>query len=246
MKIVGLNAYQEAIEIMIECRDAYRSGVPLPVIAMDLQKGNGRTLCTQILYDVLQENGILNTMAIGHVIEAKADGSSACLEAIQKTLVEETDYTNSYDGVVALDITELCAHAGEHIARKYVELIAQLRKSAAVMLYTDQMDSAAQRLIRDISMETGEVQCIHVQPYERMEIAMILIRCLLEYNAALPDEEMLAQMCVDLVESEGAKTARDALRTAQKLMLEAEYIQGKAHIHLLGRDQDKLVCNSKE
>lgn len=246
MKIVGLNAYQETIEIMIKCRDAYCSGVPLPVIAMDLQRGNGRTLCAQMLYDVLQENGILNTMAISRVIEVKADGSSACLEAIQETLVEETDYTNSYDGVIALDITDLCAHAGECIARKYVELIAQLRKSAVVLLYTDQLDSAAQRLIRDIRMETGEVQCIHVQPYERMEIAMILIRCLREYHAVLPSEEMLVQMCADLVESEGARTARDALRIAQKLMLEAEYIQGKAHIHLLSKNQDKLLCNSKE
>ena len=114
------------------------------------------------------------------------------------------------------------------------------------MLYTDQLDSAAQRLIRDIRMETGEVQCIHVQPYERMEIAMILIRCLREYHAVLPSEEMLVQMCADLVESEGARTARDALRIAQKLMLEAEYIQGKAHIHLLSKNQDKLLCNSKE
>lgn len=243
MEIVGLNAYQEAIETMIGRRHAYCSGVPLPVIAMDLQGGNGRTLCAQLLSDVLRENGILNTMAISRVIEAKADGSSACLKAIQETLTEETDYTNSYDGVVALDITGLCAHAREAIAGEYVELIAQLRKSAAVLLYTDQMDSAAQRLISHIRMETGEVQCIHVQPYERTELAMILMRCLREYRAVLPDEEM--QMWVDLVESEGVRMARDALRIAQKLMLEAEYIQGKAHICLPGKAQDKLACTVK-
>lgn len=241
MEIVGLNAYQEAIETMIGRRHAYCSGVPLPVIAMDLQGGNGRTLCAQLLSDVLRENGILNTMAISRVIEAKADGSSACLKAIQETLTEETDYTNNYDGVVALDITGLCAHAREAIAGEYVELIAQLRKSAAVLLYTDQLDSAAQRLISHIRMETGEVQCIHVQPYERTELAMILMCCLREYRVVLPDEETQVQMWVNLMESEGARTARDALRIAQKLMMEAEYIRGKAHIRLPGKAQDKLV-----
>lgn len=107
-------------------------------------------------------------------LEYMLDGTMPQLKQIFGDIRTCAVYTNSFEGVVAIDITALSKYANEAQAEFFLEEIKKVCRTATVILYTGGTPSrGVPSVVEKLKTAVRNVSIIHLDTYTPDELARI-------------------------------------------------------------------------
>ena len=225
MNIVGLTEYKDAVSSMKENSKAYRTGgAKVPCLAMNLSTGNGQTLIAEETTSFLRGNKLRSFYGLDDLLEYRLDGSLKQIKRIFEDIRSRAVYTNSYCGVVAVDISALSEHVNETQTDYFVEKIGEVADTATVLIFYDDRLGKKIVLIKDRIIEAVG-KCIDIQfpAYTVEEYADIIVENLRERGFRVDYGPEMKMLLCKIIDSENVTTAKQAVSTAESLVFVADY-----------------------
>ena len=157
-------------------------------------------------------------------MEYRLDGSLKQIKQVFEDIRSRAVYTNSFCGVVAVDISALSEHVNETQTDYFIEKIGEVADTATVLIFYD--DSLGKRivLIKDRIIEAVG-KCIDIQftAYTVEEYADIVVENLRDRGFSVDYGPEMKMLLCKIIDSENVTTAKQAVSTAESLVFVADY-----------------------
>ncbi len=225
MVIVGLTKFKDAVRSLEENPKVYRNGgAKVPCFAMNLSRGNGQSLVAEEYTSVLHDNALRDFCGLDYLLEYRLDGSLKQIKQVFEDIRSRAVYTNSYCGVVAIDISALSEHVNEAQTDYFIDNIGEIADTATVLFFYD--DSLGRKivLIKDRIIDAVG-KCIDIQfpAYTVEEYADIVVENLRERGFKVDYGPEMKMLLCKIIDSEHVTTAKQAVSTAESLVFIADY-----------------------
>ena len=198
-----------------------RCGLPVPHFVIPLDSGNGQTTILRYIADILKNNDVRHFGGLDHYLEYNLDGSLGNLKQMFADIESSAVYTNSYEGVIGINICALASNINEQGAY-FVEKIAQVGNTATLVLFIgNNPTKGALTLVDSIKKVVPSLVSINIDPYSTEQLCEIAMLQLEERGVILDDSPELTETFKNIISKNSCKTVRDltpivndAIRTA--------------------------------
>ncbi len=199
-------------------------GIAPPHFVINLDEGNGQTTFTRFITETLLKNEIRHFGGMDPFLEYTLDGTMPQLKQVFSDIRTCAVYTNSFEGVVAIDITSLSKYANEAQAEYFLEEIKKVCRTATVILYTGGTPSrGVLSVIEKLKNMVRNVSIIHLEAYTPNELAYIAERLLDEYGVSVDCSDEFHNALRDIMTIEACKTVKDAEVITEKAVKMADF-----------------------
>ena len=225
MNIIGLTELKNNLSNMCDKGMAYRKGgAKVPHLVLNLSPDNGQTIAAEEITAVLQDNSLRKFCGLDPLLEYRLDGSYKQIQQIFEDIKSRAVYTNSYYGVVAIDISALSEHLNESQTDYFIEKIREVAETATVIIYyNDSLGKRVMFLKERVVEAIGKCIDIHLSPYSIEELAGIVVENLKERGIEVDKGNEMKLLLCKILDSEQVITAKQAVSTAESLVFIADY-----------------------
>ena len=199
-------------------------GIAPPHFVINLDAGNGQTTITRFITETLLKNDIRHFGGMDPFIEYTLDGTMSQLKQVFCDIHTCAVYTNSYEGVVAIDITALSKYANEAQAELFLEEIKKVSQTATMILYTGGNPSrGVVSIIEKLKTTVRNVSIIYLDTYTPDELACIAERLLDEYGVSVDVSDEFHNALREIVTLEACQTVKDTMAVTEKAVKMADF-----------------------
>lgn len=219
---------EEVVSVLAEVcanSDAHKHcGIAPPHFVINLDAGNGQTTFTRYISETLSKNEIRHFGGMDPFLEYILDGTMPQLKQIFGDIPTCAVYTNSFEGVVAIDITALSKYANEAQTEFFLEEIKKVCRTATVILYTGGIPSRGVLSIVDkLKAAVRNISIIHLDTYTPDELALIAERLLDEYGVSVDESDDFHNALREVVTMEACQTVRDTMAVTERAVKMADF-----------------------
>lgn len=201
-----------------------RCGIAPPHFVLNLDAGNGQTTITAFISEVLSKNEIRRFGGMDLFLEYTLDGTMSQLKQVFGAIRSCAVYTNSFEGVVAIDITALSRYANDAQTEFFLKEIVRVCLSATVILYTGSVASRGMQSIVDrLKAVVRNMYIVHIDAYTTDELAYIAENLLDKYGVCAEDSDEFHNVLREIVTAEACRTVRDIRDIAERAVIEADF-----------------------
>ena len=195
-----------------------------PHFVINLDAGNGQTTITRYISETLSKNEIRHFGGMDPFLEYILDGTMPQLKQFFGDVRTCAVYTNSFEGVVAIDITALSKYANEAQTEFFLEEIKKVCRTATVILYTGGIPSRGVLSIVDkLKAAVRNISIIHLDTYTPDELALIAERLLDEYGVSVDESDDFHNALREVVTMEACQTVRDTMAVTERAAKMADF-----------------------
>ena len=210
---IGLKAIDAAIAKVVENRRQFRSDIPpLPHFIVLLDRGNGQGKSTKRFAAAFKDARLRSFKGLDDYIKFTLDGTADNLNQVFADIKTHAVYTNDYEGIAAIDISEFVPLVMEEICGIMLKKARELGKHATLVFYLPQNDSRNRESLIARIRKTfmGNVKVIEPAKLSKYDLALICKERLNKYDIRIDAPEKALHILCELIEKEGIKTADDA------------------------------------
>ena len=199
-------------------------GIAPPHFVINLDAGNGQTTITRFIAETLSKNEIRHFGGMDLFLEYMLDGTMPQLKQIFGDIRTCAVYTNSFEGVIAIDITALSKYANEAQAEFFLEEIKKVCRTATVILYTGGTPSrGVLSVVEKLKAAVRNVSIIHLNTYTPDELARIAERLLDEYGVSVDVSDEFHNALCEVVTLEACQTVKDTVAVTERAVKMADF-----------------------
>lgn len=199
-------------------------GIAPPHFVINLDAGNGQTTITRYIAETLLKNELRHFGGLDPFLEYRLDGTMPQLKQIFSDISTCAVYTNSFEGVVAIDITALSKYANEAQAEFFLEEIKKVCRTATVILYTGGTPSRGVLSVIDkLKAAVRNISIIHLDTYTPDELTCIAERLLDEYGVSVDASDEFHSVLREVVALEACQTVRDTMAVTERAVKMADF-----------------------
>ena len=237
MNLVGLESLKTAMSEIVSKADAYRKGgAKVPHVVMNLTHENGQSIVANYISSVLYENRLRKFCGLDILLEYRVDGNLRKMKRIFEDIASNAVYTNEYEGVVALDISELSEFINEFQVDYFVEQIGSVAQNATVIIYYDASLGKRMQIIKERVVNTiGNCIDVPVTPYSQKEYFEIVVQNIIDRGIEVDTGDDLKNILCRVMDTYHVTSARQAVAVAEDLAFYADYS------HFTPRINSKMV-----
>lgn len=196
---VGMSVLSLALkEICRDGKNRRNRGLPIPPLLLPLDSGNGRTTVLHYIGDIFEDSGRLEFKNLDRVfeLELSLNESSSFEDAIDEVFYRIDSmcvYSNpidGFDGVVAIDISNLEEYTYESAIKSFAKNIELRRKNTAFVFFVSSEISAdTKNMITKLQKYMPSVRLINLQDYSVSNLTRIAERISFKYGVTLESDE---------------------------------------------------------
>ena len=227
MKLIGVNEVKKEVSNVTDKADIYRrGGVKPPHMIIFLAPGNGQTVVTDYVTDEFYEHKVRNFRSLSLSLEYRPDGSYAQAKEVIEDIYANADYTNAYEGIVAVDVSGFSDYMNEAHTAEFFEELGIVSMRATVIVFIDPGVKRAGNLREkaEAALETGIV--IDVSPYTYQDFGDMVVENIKRKGVCLDDEKVQIELIRKGVEVIcDINTAKDTVKIADKMISYADFTE---------------------
>jgi hypothetical protein len=219
-QLIGLNPIAVTIERFLGDCTRFQSGtLRLPHFMVLLDAHNGQSAATGQFTAAFKQHGLRSFPELDDSLEFTFEGTAGHLRQVFGEIKTNAVYTNEFEGVIAIDIAKLVPSVHEEITEDFLKKASDAGKHATWIFYLPVEDSRNRGLLMSKISKTfcGNVEVIETQSLTRQDLAGICNQCLGENGVRVLPQKKALDNIGGIIESEGLKTAREALVLATRL-----------------------------
>lgn len=199
-------------------------GIAPPHFVINLDAGNGQTTITRYISETLLKNEIRHFGGMDLFLEYTLDGTMPQLKQVFGDIRTCAVYTNSFEGVVAIDITALSKYANEAQAEYFLEEIKKVSRTATVILYTGGTPSrGVLSIVNKFKTTMRNISIIHLDTYTPDELTCIAERLLDEYGVSVDASDEFHNALREVVTMEACQTVKDTMVITERAVKAADF-----------------------
>ncbi len=209
------------------CRSAdmfYRCGLKPPHYIFNIDKGNGQTTLTEFIANSYNEAHIRHFGGLDLYLEYHLDGSMKQMKKIFAEIGSSAVYTNTYEGVIAIDIGELANFINEEQIDFFLNEIKKTGREATYLFYVSSKTSRnVLSLISRIKTEIENTEYIEISPYSEDEIEGIMKNLLEQSGVCLKDNKGVNKKIHDVICGEEIRNVKAVQSLRDRLLSYVDY-----------------------
>lgn len=213
---VGLTTIVEAIQDVCKDAFAYRFSRTKPIFIVNLDAGNGQTTLVNYMADAFESSKVLNFQSYETYLEYHLDGTRKQLEEIFCDIRDSAEYTNEFEGIIAMDISCLEKDVNEDHVRFFLNKVKELSKHSVFLLFIsasgNQNTAALVNKIKKIREHNGrndKVFTLNIEPYTSEELLEILKQQLDDICILLEQDYQMDSLLYEIIEKNEISTVGD-------------------------------------
>lgn len=224
-KPIGLDC--ACLEIESVCSEAYiykHSGLRPPNLIIPLDAGSGRTSFITYMAAMYKQAGLLDFMNDDY-IEVTFDGSMVQLRQAFRTIQEAAVYTNSYENIVALDISAIPPEdLDDQYAASFIKEYKKVCHSAYMVIFTRSVTSQnAEALLSKICSCIDNFIYLPIENFTSRDYANLIIKVVTDHGLAIKHERAFRSALSDMVENFPISNMKEAISIANTLVQFADF-----------------------
>lgn len=230
----GMNELKQAIEN--ECSVSYKYvGTRLKPHhkIINLDKRNGRTTALDYIVEAYNEKEMVDfSGSLDEYIELDFDGSFTNFQEQVTKIRKSCDYSNTFNGVIAIDAAALYQHRQEAQWQNFLTLISKLAKTAILVFFIEENPSKQTKEFVSAIKKTGirNIDEITLSPYTVDDYFQMIVSYLHESGIRL---RITREDLEELISKREVKKVDDALDLAEEM---AEYVDFSVDPPVLNKD----------
>lgn len=199
-------------------------GIAPPHFVINLDAGNGQTTITRFITDTLSKCEIRHFGGMDAFLEYTLDGTMQQLKQIFCDIRTCAVYTNSFEGVIAIDIKALSKCANEEQADFFLKELKDVCRTATVIMYTGGIPSRGEMSIVDkFKTAVRNITTIHLDAYTPDELAYIAESLLDDYGVVAEGTDEFHDALCELMIVEKCQTVKDIITIMEHAVKKADY-----------------------
>ena len=225
MKIVGLEAVKSEMSKIISEADAYRKGgAKVPHIVINLSKDNGQSYVAAYIASLLYEYKLRKFGGLDMILEYRPDGTLKNVKQIFEDIVGNAVYTNEFEGVVVIDVSQFSEYVNEYQMDFFVEQVFIVAKNATVIIYyNDKLGKRMEFVKKRICDALGNHIMIHVEPYSQKEFCEIVLENIKRRGIIVESDVELKKIIYDVMDGKHITNVKEAVTLAENLTFCTDY-----------------------
>mgnify|MGYP000968565652 CR=1 FL=1 len=225
MKIVGLEAVKNEMNKIISQADAYRKGgAKVPHMVINLTKDNGQSYVAAYIASVLYGYKLRKFCGLDMILEYRPDGTLKNVRQVFEDIIGNAVYTNEFEGVVAIDVSQFFEYVNEYQMDFFVEQISIVAKSATVIIYyNDNLGRRMEVVKRRICDALGNYIMIQVEAYSTEEFYEIVVDNIKKRGIIIESEDTLKKIIYDVMDKRHIANVKEAVTLAENLAFCTDY-----------------------
>jgi len=222
MNIIGQNVLKKELEVLISNADIYKRELArVPDFVINLKPEDGREIITDYIVDVLYEHRLRRFSSLEHKLEFVATEKNC--RAIFDEIEKNAGYSNTYEGVIAIDVSELIKCMNESCFDYFLEKLSSVAiTSTIIVYYNGDLGKRMEAVIERIKTALTKHVDIHVEPYTNKELAQIIIQTVKDRGADVEDEKKVETILSKFVKKSGINNVAEAVEFAEELVFCAD------------------------
>lgn len=220
-KLTGRKEVKGFVESILDNGDTYRLGkVKVPSVCMNVGEGEGQSAIIEYIADAMYDNHILPMHALDRILEFRPDTTTASLIEMENIIRDAAVYTNDYEGIVAIDISNVASSDDRILQQRLVNIISKVSKKAMVIIF---INDDSNELKSQTMSAIGRCVDIRVKPLSPAELAEIAIRSVEMRGINTIYREELTDFLHCIIERSHIKTAKLAEEFSDSLLFCCDY-----------------------
>lgn len=215
---IGLEVIKDEMKSI--CKKALfykRNALKPPCYIIRLKAGNGQTRAVEYIADMLNESGIMPFNELDDYLEFRPGSNMTDLRSMFSQIDNSAVYTNTYEGVIAVDVKELLIHVNEGQFAFFINEMKRLSQRAVIVFFVPtensrDLDTAILKITRAID----DTKLLCPNEYTVKEMAMITLRALEE--KMIETDEKLIPVIERIIKKNHISTVRECIRLSTTLI----------------------------
>lgn len=222
---IGLEPVVSKVEEICSHADAFRRcGITPNHFLINLDKGNGQTTVTSYISDAFFAGGVRHFGGLDRFLEYSLNGSVAQFRQIVNDIRSCAVYTNEYEGVIAMDLSELASHIHESQISLFLKELSVIGKHATFVFYVPSVISKNMTtLIEMLCSAIDRIDIIQVSPYSAQDLTEIIKSAIDEAGVDLVSGQETDTCILNIVRYAGAANLKDAKQLARIMLQNADF-----------------------
>lgn len=222
---IGLEPVVSKVEEICSHADAFRRcGMNPNHFLINLDKGNGQTTVTSYISDAFFAGGVRHFGGLDHFLEYSPSGSVAQFRQILNDIRSCAVYTNEYEGVIAMDLSDLASHIHESQIATFLKELSVIGKHATFVFYVPSVISKNMTMLMEmICSAIDNINMIQVSPYSAQDLTEIIKSTIDEAGVDLVSGQKTDNCILNIVRYAGAANIKDAKQLAQIMLKSADF-----------------------
>lgn len=224
-KPIGLGTAVSAICNTCKHSDMfYRCGITPSHYIFNLDSGNGQTTLTEYIANMYYEAKVRRFGGLDLFLEYKLDGSMGQLKKMFANIESCAIYTNKFEGIVAIDISELANYINEAQVDYFLKGINETGTHATLILYVpSKQNKNTANLINKVTDSIENIEYIDIRPYTTREIVDVVKELLGKSGICIRDINEVEDKFGTFVLSEEIKDIKSAQALCMRLIRHADF-----------------------
>ena len=221
MNLVGFSELKQYLVDMVKNGDAYRRvNAQIPHFVINLKPENGQSFVANYITTVLFENKLRKFSGLDYLLEYKLDGSLHQLQQMFENVARNAIYSNEYEGVLAIDISELSNHVNEYQMDFFIEHLKPISQNATLIIYYDdsigkKMNTIKARIMNNI----GNTKSFDFIPYSKNDLTELVMQNIMERGIEISAPSQFEEALHGLLDRYHVDNIKQAVSMAENLML---------------------------
>lgn len=206
---------------------------------IELDPQNGRSALTEYVSESLRISGGFQFNSLDCFIEFKLDGTMEQLNDIfNAKLPLHADFSNDYDGVVAMDITQLAVQQSSDHVDYFLNRVSELSKSSLFIFFvpstrkSEFLARSVDKLTHRIKKKLNEkVLHLYAEPYTREELTRIAEKALGDIEIELSGGKKMDEAIAEQLAQRRITASKDAYNLGLELSKLADFSKFRSVLH---------------
>ncbi len=246
-RVVGMTGVKNELASLVDNVDAYtKGGAKVPHFFIYIESGNGQTLATEVITDLLARYKMREFHGLDEFLEYKVDGTLRNLKWIFADIDDNSVYDNGYKGVVAIDISKLVKNLNGYEMKYFEEHLAIVAETATIILFCTKNAGIKGDKLRDKLCELiGNVKIVDEYIYSSNDFAQMITQNILDRGIQIRNLDKAVNVFSKISEAKNVSSAKEAIALAEKIVFYADYSGGIPTIDFV-EDKDFVKNYCKE
>ena len=239
--LVGMEGVKKNVFTIVSNADAYgKGGVKPPHFFMNVVSGNGQTTVARYVSEMFYDNNVIPNRALDEFLEYRPEGSVSSVRKMIDEIEGNAVYTNSYEGIIVVDISGVAPYWNEAPADILVKAMEVISKSATVIIFCTE-DSKCERLKARLQPVMGKYIDVNIFPYTIHDYASIILQNIIDRGIRVDDPGEMEKAIFDILSRRSdICTVKQALTVVEDLVLLADF---NGRVPVIHSDRVKSECS---
>ena len=224
-QLIGLASIKKEMKKLMKSAQVYqRGGSKVPNYLIALNAGDGRTFVLEYITDIFTTNKLRNFGGLDEFLEYKLKGTLSQVKQVISDIKINAVYTNDFEGVIAIDISELAEYINEYQTEYFMESIKEIAEHATIIFYYDRNLGKRGSMLADlIATSLDSVVRIDNCHYSSEELAQIVIHNIKSKGIAIKQEEVLEGTITEIIKAKNIQNVKVANKLAEQMAFYVNY-----------------------